>query len=238
MINDFASYTNGILQAACDRLKTESDEEHRRIPQIDASQTHDDLRIDCAGLRVSKCVISDRFVSSRANVYITASNHRKQQACLPYFFEFVVAEHLGSLMDDDDEEEEEEDEQKERSVLCVGLSTEHMPLNACVGSVQKTVGYHSQGTVLINGKVYQVRNGAFGGSAVIGILCQIDDKHRLRTAFTIDGRLVAKPQPVLMHPGVRLYPTISISSSHVSVTSNFSAAEILYPPKCKFREVN
>ena len=145
MINDFASYTNGILQAACDRLRTESDEEHRRIPQIDASQTHDDLRIDCAGLRVSKRVISDRFVSSRANVCITASN-RKQQACLPYFFEFVVAEHLGSLMDDDDEEEEEEDEQKERSVLCVGLSTEHMPLNACVGSVQKTVGYHSQGT--------------------------------------------------------------------------------------------
>ena len=144
MINDFASYTNGILQAACDRLRTESDEEHGRIPQIDASQTHDDLRIDCAGLRVSKCVISDRFVSSRANVCITASN-RKQQACLPYFFEFVVAEHLGSLMDDD--EDEEENEEKERSVLCVGLSTEHMPLNACVGSVQKTVGYHSQGTV-------------------------------------------------------------------------------------------
>ena len=74
-----------------------------------------------------------------------------------------------------DEEGEEEGEQKERSVLCVGLSTENMPLNARVGTVQKTIGYQSQGNLVINGKVYQVRNGAFGGSAVIGILCQIDD---------------------------------------------------------------
>ena len=113
---------------------------------------------------------------------------------------------------------------KNGAFFCVGLSTEHMPLNACVGSVQKTVGYHSQGTVLINEKVYQVRNGAFGGSAVIGILCQIDDKHRLRTAFTIDGRLVAKPQPVLMHR-VCVYTQPSISSSHVSDVQLFSSGK-------------
>ena len=136
-----------------------------------------------------------------------------------------------------DEEGEEEGEQKERSVLCVGLSTENMPLNARVGTVQKTIGYQSQGNLVINGKVYQVRNGAFGGSAVIGILCQIDDKNRLRTAFTLNGRLVAKPQPVTMYPGVQLYPTISISSPHVSVTVNFSAEEILYPPKCRYQEL-
>jgi len=240
LLNDFASYTNGILQAACDRLKTESDDNFV-LPQMNQEETHKDLRIDCAGLRVSKRFVSERFVSSRANVSISESTgNDRNNYCLPFFFEFVVAEHFDSIEEDySEEDEDEEHDKKERkgSKLCVGLSTEHMPLNACVGSVQNTVGYHSKGNILISGKCYKVQNGEFGGSAVVGILCQIDKKDRLRTAFTIDGRLVAKPQPIMMYPGARLFPTVSISSPHISVTCNFSSDEILYPPKCSFREL-
>ncbi len=242
LLNDFASYTNGVLQAASDRLRSESDEDYV-MPQMNPKDTHEDLRIDCVGLRVSKFRCHQRFVSSRANLWIDAElkSRNSKRACLPFFFEFVVAEHFEEKdLDGEDEEEEEEEEgeeeQEKRSCkLCVGLSTERMPLNACTGMMGHSVGYHSDGNVLINGKCFRVKDGTFGGSAVIGILCQVDSKERLRTAFTMNGRLVAKPAPVSLQKGDRLFPTISIGSPHVSVTCNFTPDEILYPPKCSFR---
>jgi len=245
LMNDFTSFTNGILHAACDRLKSEGadSEADCGYTKIDSQDSHGDLVVDSSGLHVSKRRPDNRFRSCRTDCSLTRQHHdigtkegESKGRIVPVFFEFVISE----LMPEFEEGKKSPSSSACRiGAVCVGFSTKRMPLNSLVGSVHDSIGIHSNGTLLINGKRWNIGgDSAFGGSAVVGILAYVDDAGRLKTAFYLNGRLVAKPSPVPFDRDVELYPTITIISPSVSVTCNFEDGEFLYPPRnCRYREL-
>ena len=256
-MNDFASFTNGVLHAACDRLKVESEDTISGFvaPRIDYKDAHGDLVVDCGGLRVSKRKPSWRFRSCRMTCAIRSSSsmiedknddekgeedsasveYERIRSSTPYYFEFVVSELMGSGKMSTSSSNNHRDRHAFGSV-CVGFSTKQMPLNALVGALPDSMGINSSGYLLMSGKRWSIGGkSCFEESAVIGVLCHMDQHGVLKTAFYVDGRIVAKPKPMAFSPDTELYPTISLISPSVSVSCNLSVEDFLYPPNCSIQ---
>jgi len=122
--------------------------------------------------------------------------------------------------------------QVENGGICIGLSTQNMPLSNLLGTHSESIGLYSTGNLVVKNK-WEIFSKPFTEGDTIGCLIYLDEKKDTITPeinYYINGQHIGQVPECfnLVFPKTDIYPTLSIYSKNTTVIGHFIISDFLF----------